>query len=217
MSEQPTNDADVAAAEQILATWRRHPSADLDLLNHRPHAPAVRYWRSIPKEPPMIPHLRYLSYLLRHKWYVLRAGVVLGVPLWQLLIHDWTKFTPVEWGPYVRHFYGSTAKPLDIGQGYMHERGDDSAFDAAWEHHWRHNPHHWQYWSASGDGTPPAPIPEAYTCEMVADWYGAGRAQGNPDVSAWYNANGKKMLLHDDTRALVERLIGDAKRLKLIP
>jgi hypothetical protein len=35
----------------------------------------------------------------------------------------------------------------------MHEPGDDLAFDAAWEHHWRHNPHHWQYWSASSDGT----------------------------------------------------------------
>jgi hypothetical protein len=31
----------------------------------------------------MLPHLRYLAYGLRHKWHV---------PLWQALIHDWTKF-----------------------------------------------------------------------------------------------------------------------------
>ena len=41
----------------------------------------------------MLPHLRYLSYVLRHKWYVLWAGLWLGVPLWRLLIHDWSKFS----------------------------------------------------------------------------------------------------------------------------
>jgi hypothetical protein len=165
----------------------------------------------------LLPHLRYAKYVLSHKWHVFRAGVALGVPLWQLLIHDWTKFTAAEWGPYVRHFYGPAAKPPDTGQGYMHERGDDLTFDTAWEHHWRHNPHHWQYWLARGDGTRPAPIPETYTREMVADWYGAGMAQGKPDVAAWYSQNGHRMLLHPVTRALVERLMNDAKQLKLIP
>jgi hypothetical protein len=80
----------------------------------------------------MLAHLRYLAYVLRHKRYVLYAGWILRVPLWQLLVHDWTKFTPMEWGPYVRRFYGPKAKPRDTGQGYIHERGDDLAFDAAW-------------------------------------------------------------------------------------
>jgi hypothetical protein len=51
-------------------------------------------------------HLRYLSYVLRHKWWVLVAGLKVGAPLWRLLIHDWSKFTPAEWGPYVATFYG---------------------------------------------------------------------------------------------------------------
>jgi hypothetical protein len=165
----------------------------------------------------MIPHLRYLSYLLRHKWHVFRAGVALGVPLWRLLIHDWTKFTPAEWGPYVQRFYGVRAKPRDTGRGYMHEPGEDPTFDQAWEHHWRHNPHHWQYWSAGGDGTWPQAIPETYAREMVADWIGAGLALREPDLQSWYSQHGQQMLLHDDTRALVEHLIGDAKRLRLIP
>lgn len=37
-------------------------------------------------------HLRYLSYVLRHKWYVAVAGIALGVPLWRLVLHDWTTF-----------------------------------------------------------------------------------------------------------------------------
>jgi hypothetical protein len=43
---------------------------------------------------------------------------------------------------------------------------------------------------------------------MVADWIGAGLAQGKPDVLGWYLANEHKMLLHSDTRASVERLLG---------
>ena len=51
-------------------------------------------------------HLKYLSYVLRHKWFVLLAGLRVGAPLWRLLVHDWTKFLPCEWGPYVEKFYG---------------------------------------------------------------------------------------------------------------
>lgn len=51
-------------------------------------------------------HLRYLSYVLRHKWFVLLAGLRVRAPLWRLLIHDWSKFTPAEWGAYVATFYG---------------------------------------------------------------------------------------------------------------
>jgi len=85
------------------------------------------------------PQLRYLSYVLRHKWHVLYAGWFLRVPLWRLLIHDWTKFTPAEWGPYVRRFYA--------GRGSQWEKDADPAeFHMAWRHHWTRNPHHWEYW-----------------------------------------------------------------------
>ena len=50
-------------------------------------------------------HIRYLSYVIRHKWWVLVAGLRTKAPLWRLLIHDWSKFTPAEWTPYVRSFY----------------------------------------------------------------------------------------------------------------
>lgn len=53
----------------------------------------------------MSAHLKYLSYVLRHKWFVLVAGLKTGAPLWRLLIHDWSKFLPCEWGPYTRTFY----------------------------------------------------------------------------------------------------------------
>ena len=65
-------------------------------------------------------HLRYLRYVLRHKWYVLRAGLMIHNPLgadWReayvmlkwivrLVIHDWSKFLPSEWRAYAAYFYG---------------------------------------------------------------------------------------------------------------
>lgn len=82
-------------------------------------------------------HIAYLKYVLRHKWFVLQAGRVIGVPLWQLLIHDWSKFLPSEWFPYARTFY----KPDGTKQ-----YDNSTAFAHAWMLHQHRNPHHWQYW-----------------------------------------------------------------------
>jgi hypothetical protein len=51
-------------------------------------------------------HWRYAKYVARHKWYVFRECLRLGVPLHQALLHDWSKFLPGEWLPYARYFYG---------------------------------------------------------------------------------------------------------------
>lgn len=170
----------------------------------------------------MIAHLGYLAYLLRHKWYVFRAGARLGVPSWRLLIHDWTKFTPAEWGPYVRRFGGGNNSKWE-------KDADPQEWKDAWAHHWQHNPHHWEYWTRQHPATaawvtassepdaPCLPMPTTYAREMVADWYGAGMAQGKPDIAAWYGQYGGRMVLHAETRALVERLIIDAQQLRLIP
>jgi hypothetical protein len=154
------------------------------------------------------PHLRYLAYVLTHKFWVAWFGLRLGVPIWRLIVHDASKFGRAEWGPYVRKFYWSS--PLTP---YGEER-----FAAAWLHHWTHNPHHWEYFAHVQHPllTVPAPLedpsemPETFVREMVADWHGAGRAQGKGnDVLDFYRAKGPAMRLHPDTRALVERLLGD--------
>ena len=158
-------------------------------------------------------HLRYLAYVLRHKWHVFVACRGLNVPLWQAIVHDWTKFLPCEWSPYVQRFYGPAPPQRDQARG--------EAFDRAWNHHQKSNPHHRQYHvlvtESEASGTRALAIPPRYAREMVADWIGAGRAQGKPDVAAWYAANAAKMVLHTDTRALVERLLAEARQRGLIP
>lgn len=158
------------------------------------------------------PHLQYAGYVLRHKRFVFRAGLRLGVPLWQLVIHDWSKLLPCEWFPYVDFFYGrDSAGGAEWRKMRRHQPGAYGAFDAAWNHHQKVQKHHWQHYILIRDGDEPTvtalPMPEKYAREMVADWVGAGMAQGKDDLRAWYGASRAKIMLHEETRALVERLV----------
>lgn len=88
-----------------------------------------------------------------------------------------------------------------------------AAFDRAWLHHQHANPHHWQHWVLREDdgGTKVLAMPDKFVREMVADWMGAGRAiTGRWEVAVWYAKNRDRILLHDDTRTLVDALIGAA-------
>ncbi len=172
-----------------------------------------------PVSHPLLTHIGFLLYLIRHKWYVFRACRLFGVPLRQALLHDWSKFTPAEWLPYTRHFRYLPFHWLVMGNvGTVYRRGDDPAFDQAGERHWRQNPHHWQHWCRRGeDGTlQPLPIPDSYAREMVADWIGASKAQGNRDIVGWYAANRAQIILHPQTRRLVEHLLDVAQEQGLI-
>lgn len=141
-------------------------------------------------------HWAYLRYVIRHKRFVYRFGRELGLGRYQLLVHDWTKFLPSEWGPYVEFFYGSGTN-----------QGD---FDRAWLRHQHRHPHHWQHWVLPEDdgGTKVLEIPDRYRREMVADWRGAGAALGFPDTPGWYSSNRENMALGPETRAWVERELG---------
>jgi hypothetical protein len=83
-------------------------------------------------------HLAYLWYVLRHKWFVFQEGRKLGLPLWQLIKHDWSKFSRAEWFPYAATFYNEDGSKKDYEETVE--------FTIAWMHHQHNNPHHWQYW-----------------------------------------------------------------------
>lgn len=66
----------------------------------------------------LTPHWNNLKYLARHKWYVLHAGLKLNVPLWRLIVHDWSKLTPIEWFAYTDYFFRHPERG-----GRMHKPG----------------------------------------------------------------------------------------------
>src|SRR5207302_8082977 len=67
------------------------------------------------------------------------------------------------------------------GTGYYHVADEKAAFSAAWNHHMKVNPHHHQFWLLVKDGGAVVPLrmSRKFVLEMVADWRGAGRAQGD--------------------------------------
>jgi hypothetical protein len=155
-------------------------------------------------------HLRYLSYVLRHKFFVFIECVKLDPRLfWRGLIHDLSKFSPTEWFPYVEHFYGEKKSPRD-STGAYNPLAVGGSFDRAWLSHQHHNDHHWQYHILRGDshGERIMHMPLLAMKEMLADWRCAGRAQGKPDVRAWYEKNKDKMDLHPHTRRWIEIRLG---------
>jgi len=145
-------------------------------------------------------HWNYFKYVVSHKWFVFLACLDMGVPLLIALFHDWDKFLPDEWFPYVHTFYAP-----DGTKQYK----ESPAFTKAWLLHQNRNKHHWQFWMITWDrGTTEClPMPDVFRREMIADWIGAGKALGFPKTWEWYAKNRNNIQLHPDTRIWVDEQI----------
>jgi hypothetical protein len=170
-------------------------------------------------------YLRYLLYVLRHKWFVFVILVTSKVTkitwrtIWRGIMHDMSKFRLDEFIPYARYFYGNYPTSEQIKSAGFPESYRLTAltkerikidFDLAWLKHIHRNPHHWQYWLLREDNgnTKILPMHYGYLKEMLADWRGAGRAiTGNDDVKSWYDTNKNKIVLDDMSRKWIEEQI----------
>ena len=145
-------------------------------------------------------HINYLWYVIRHKWYVFIECWKLGIPLLGI-IHDWQKFTPAEWMPYVLSFWGPWK--YNVRPKWLVDK-----FDYAWLHHQHFGPHHWQYWILTQDKNEDKilKMPDKYMREMLADWIGAGKAilGKNANTLKWYTQNKNIIQLHSETREWIE-------------
>ena len=145
--------------------------------------------------------IRYSWATIRHKWFVLRASFKVGLPLWRALVHDLSKFLPVELFPYNNFFFG--------------DRSDLPGFAMALLHHWNANLHHYQYWTDRPDHSGHYRkafeqsgvvqngvfrMPTVYVREMVADWMGASMTHtGSWDMTAWLSKNLMRINVHPST------------------
>ena len=163
----------------------------------------------------IIPSFKYFILTLKHKWFVLLAGLRIGCPVWRLILHDWTKFLPSELPHYGRQFLGASNDPL----GYV----------TCWLRHQNRNCHHWEYWIPRTGHTHcnppfqdnmPIPMPLHAVREMVADWFGASRAyEGQwPDLNSWkwFEDNKCKMQLHPLTSMRLDSILDSLRSLRVL-
>lgn len=154
-----------------------------------------------------LPILRFIAKTMVHKAYVIRFGLKTKAPLFRLIIHDWTKFTPAELPHYARRHYGAN--------------DDKLGFALAWNHHSKSNRHHWEWYvpvtghrSAPDVGGKPLPMPEKVVREMVADWLAASTAyQGIVPTSVddweWFQKEKDKLRLHTNTWVILNRVLAE--------
>lgn len=118
------------------------------------------------------------------------------------LIHDMSKFNPVEFVPYAKWFNGPYGVKYK-GDSANHKRCKDN-FERAWKHHYTKNYHHWNHWVV---GKTVFSMPEIYILEMILDWQAMSYKFGGTPQE-YYLSNYHKLKLDYFTRLGVERALG---------
>jgi hypothetical protein len=158
--------------------------------------------------------IKYLKYILKHKYYVAKECFRVGL-YWRGITHDLSKLLPSEFIPYNRFFYGNKSVSVHLGKDVIFEEytplNTQKRFNLAWLTHQHRNKHHWQHWILrNDDGTTEAQeMPMEYVYEMICDWVGAGMViNGKRAEKEWYQKNKDKMVFHPRTKNLVELILG---------
>ena len=123
-----------------------------------------------------------------------------------ITLHDSSKYSAEEYDAYDNYFYG------EVYTEYVQRR-----FERAWLHHIHNNKHHWQHWILTNDdsqlGNVALRMDRKYVVEMICDWWAFSWKNGNLyEIFDWWDSNKDYMILHDDTRKLVEDILEAIKK-----
>ena len=151
--------------------------------------------------------LRHLRTINHHRMLVCQNCFRVGLYR-QGLMHDLSKYNPVEFMTGVQYFQGyrspNTAERLDKG------------YSSAWLHHKGRNKHHLEYWiDYSLDEDSPMvgmKMPVQYVVEMFCDRVAACKTyqkEKYTDASPleYYEHSKTHYILHPETRALLETML----------
>lgn len=151
----------------------------------------------------------YNNYILEHVDNVKKAykwikdhNIILEDYSFIIDFHDLSKFSDEEYNAYDNYFYGRRTEKVK------------REFNYAWLHHIHNNPHHWQHWVLINDedGTYALEMPKEYVVEMISDWWAFSHKSGNLyEIFDWYKSHKKNMILHENTRKLVEDILNKIK------
>ena len=102
----------------------------------------------------------HLKTVLKHKWIVFKLSIKAGIPI-RGLLHDMSKFSPVEFWESVKFYQGGKKSPLAVSREVL-------GYSKAWLHHKGRNKHHLEYWYDEDLKKQPI-IPFKYCLEMICD------------------------------------------------
>lgn len=151
----------------------------------------------------------HLKTVTIHRWWVFYYCCKAGIPI-QGLLHDLSKFSPVEFFESVKYYQGNRS-PIDACK-------ELNGWSACWLHHKGKNKHHYQYWIDGIDkGCRAIDMPFKYKVEMICDFMGAGRAYSGKAFTyegerQWWikkKANCPDMLVHPLTIKFIDEFMDD--------
>ena len=140
---------------------------------------------------------------IKHKHWVFHYSVKCGIP-WLGLIHDLSKFSPIEFFESVKYYTGN-GSPINRAKA-------DKGYSSAWFHHRGRNKHHYEYWvDWLDDGGIPVKIPYKYVVEMVCDYLAAARTYTKKEFSyqneyEWWYVRKQHANMHEDTKNFLEHV-----------
>ena len=116
--------------------------------------------------------------------------------------HDESKYSSTEFEGYRMHYYPTCSELESIDFNWKQRY----AFDLAWDHHWRHNPHHINYWYERQEK-----MPLKFMLEMICDWVSVGNLKGTSTIAWYYKyASKEKRMLGDqcfDVESLMSHVL----------
>lgn len=116
--------------------------------------------------------------------------------------HDDSKFKPIEFEAYRKYFYPIDGVDTD-------KEAIQVDYDRAWKHHYKNNPHHWEYWCGYDQDKERESLPfirQAYHVEMMCDWMAMSKFNNNT-VPDWWNSNQDKIVMCDEDRTFTTKLM----------
>lgn len=149
----------------------------------------------------------HLSTVIRHRFEVFKNCCRAGIA-WQGLWHDFSKFSPAEFIPSVKHYAGGVRSPNEL------ERSD-YGYSLAWMHHKGRNKHHFEYWTDYDPIThemSPVKMPKKYLVEMFCDRVGASKIYKGKDYTdaaayEYFMRAKKRRRIHPETSDELETLL----------
>ena len=147
---------------------------------------------------------KHLRKILIHKYWVCLYCFKCGL-YWRGLVHDLSKFSPVEFFESVKYYQGNSS-PINAAK-------TDKGYSIAWQHHKGRNKHHYEYWTDNYDnGTTCIKMPFIYAVEMLCDYLGAARAYWGKDFTYaaeynWWRKKRKIAKMHPDTKNFITSVL----------
>ncbi|KAL9643981.1 hypothetical protein ABK040_005449 [Willaertia magna] len=121
----------------------------------------------------------------------------MNLSLWQLIIHDLSKFSPSEW-------FGYLLKTKTTKE----EKDTKEIEEYTFLYHQNRNPHHFEYWlyfDKTLGQVKPLKMPMKYVTEMIVDWVAANKSYSNSNDYLDQRRQleflkGHKTVIHSETR-----------------